>query len=421
MLFGSASRGVPSFGDLSWKRPVVAASDPSQSWTFPVPVLSPTGAASFGQTLTAGANEAITSAPPFAGMTIAVGDRVLVTGSGGVTNSTGIWVVTNAGSGASKWVLTRATDADSAAELPLGAITIAKAFLLSGTVHTNYGIFSLNTAGSGTWSLRPNLLDIVEIVTSLDVGDGAISDPLTVNGGIQMDAAGSITGGKGPIVNVYTANATWNKPAGLHHIVVECVGGGGGGGGAASTSSTQSSSAGGGGGGGYARKIFLESALPSSCTVTRGAGGSAGSAGNNAGGAGGNTTFAGSGITTVQGSAGAGGDGSAAGTGPLRNAGGAGGGASGGNINVVGSDGWMGTVTRGDGGEGDPASMGQGGASGAGMGGASKGPSSSGAGIAGNQYGGGGSGGFNANSQATARAGGAGANGVCIVTEYYAP
>lgn len=419
MLFGSASRGIPSFGDKAFKKPVVAASDTSATWNFPVPVLSPAGAAAPGQTLTAGANEAITSAPPFSGMTINVGDRILVTAAHGVANSQGIWVVTVKGSGAAKWVLTRATDADTSSELVEGALTISKSFLYSGAIYTKYGIFIRDA--SNVWSLRPDLLQIVEIVTSLDVGDGSLSSPLTVDGGIDIGASSAIQGGAGPVVNVYTANGTWNKPSGLHHIVVECIGGGGGGGGTQATAGNESGVGGGGGGGGYAKKTFLAAALPSSCTVTRGAGGGGGSAGNNAGTAGGNTTFAGTGITTVNGNGGGAGNGMAATSGPSRVAAGTGGGASGGDINVIGGDGGVGIVVRGDGGpQGDAGSTGWGGAAGA-FGNQTQGRNSSGNGNAGSQYGGGGSGGFNANSQGSGRSGGAGANGVCIVTEYYAP
>lgn len=214
----------------------------------------------------------------------------------------------------------------------------------------------------------------------------------------------------GPVRRVYTSGTTWNKPAGLSHIEVECLGPGGAGGGAPSTGSGQASTGGGGGAGGYARKLFLAAALPSSCTVTVGTGGSPGSAGNDGGNGSAATTFAGTGITTVSGGAGGGGQAGSATSGNNLSTAGSGGAASGGDINATGGNGIRGVAIA-----GGRGSMPKGADSIWGSGG--QGNSNSNGGAA-SGYGAGGGGGTNGATQ-SANQGGAGADGLCVVTEYY--
>ena len=111
---------------------------------------------------------------------------------------------------------------------------------------------------------------------------GAAANPVWANA-----AAGG--GGGGLIgVQVYSANATWSKPAGLAFVIVEVLGGGGSDGGVALANT---GSAGGGGGGGYSRKKILEASLGATETVTVGAGGAAPAAGDNTGNTGGTSSF----------------------------------------------------------------------------------------------------------------------------------
>src|SRR4051794_1535106 len=65
---------------------------------------------------------------------------------------------------------------------------------------------------------------------------------------------------------IYTGSTTWNKPAGVTHVYVECSGSGGSGGNGA----TGATSGGGGGGGGAAVNsgYFRASDLTSSVSVT---------------------------------------------------------------------------------------------------------------------------------------------------------
>lgn len=201
---------------------------------------------------------------------------------------------------------------------------------------------------------------------------------------------------------VYTANDTWTKPAGLVYVVVEVFGGGGGGGGADTTGAGQASVGAGGGEGGYSKEKILEASLSATETVTVGAGG-AGSAGGN-GATGGTTSFG----AHCQSTGGSGGIKTSATSTNNSAPGGAGGIGSGGDINRGGNPGQLALSTGG---------IGVGGAGG-GAGGAGTSTGTGVDGNAGSAYGGGGSGGLNRASQGTARAGGAGADGVVIVWEY---
>jgi hypothetical protein len=199
------------------------------------------------------------------------------------------------------------------------------------------------------------------------------------------------TGGGGlRSVQVFTADDTWNKPAGITRVVIEVCGGGGGGGGAAASESGS-----GGAGGGYSKKLVDVSAI-SSETVTVGTGGAGGAAGNNNGSAGGTSSLGAHASAT-----GGGGGTSTGGFDP----GGAGGSGSSGDINLDGSAGGHS--------DGGAAVVGVGGNSF--LGGGGLGDVQAAGGVGGDYGGGGGGGG---GGTATARAGGDGADGVVIVWEY---
>lgn len=88
-----------------------------------------------GHTLTANANGALT----VDGVLVANGDRILVKNQV-ATDDNGIYVVTDLGSGGTPFVLTRATDADSDAEVTSGMFT----FVAEGTANADKG-FVLTT------------------------------------------------------------------------------------------------------------------------------------------------------------------------------------------------------------------------------------------------------------------------------------
>jgi hypothetical protein len=84
-----------------------------------------------GNVLTASANGVLAAID---GVTLVVGDRVLVKNEATGANN-GIYTVTSVGSGGTPWTMTRATDADTSAEVTPGMFT----FVEEGTVNTGGG------------------------------------------------------------------------------------------------------------------------------------------------------------------------------------------------------------------------------------------------------------------------------------------
>jgi hypothetical protein len=306
----------------------------------------------------------------------------------------------------------------------------------SGTPDTNS---SIGKAGS-VW----HHLFVENIKSSGDIHfypDGSTSyDVLVSNDGIKPRVDGAMDLGTNterfgtiyadevitasPYTWLYTTNdspATWTKPTNLAYLMVECVGAGGGGGGNASTGSNEGAGAGGGGGGGYSRCFYAAADLPSSCTATVGSGGTGGS-GNNNGSDGGNSTFSGTGITSLVANGGGGGDTGGAGSG---NAWVDGGGTSVGSgpdgaLLALGSPGTNGQRLSITGVSGATGVIGGGvGGASAAFGGSGRQNTSTGAGYSGNAYGGGGAGAISHHSESS-KSGGSGANGLIIVTEFYA-
>lgn len=200
------------------------------------------------------------------------------------------------------------------------------------------------------------------------------------------------TRGTGYIVK--SGTTTWNKPTGLKYIEIEVVGGGGSGDG---LSASEDTAAAGGGGGGYSKKTISATSLGSSEYYLIGGGGPAAGATPDAENDGRITRF-GSHLYATGGLYG------------VTN-GGTGGNGFNGDINV-GGQGGGGSIglTSQDG------TSGFGGSSHLGGGGASK--HSDGNGNSGSSYGGGGSGAYQSGSSGGFN-GGAGADGVIIITEYY--
>lgn len=133
-------------------------------------------------------------------------------------------------------------------------------------------------------------------------------------------------------VQVFTSDGTYTPTSGMVYCMIECTGAGGGGGGTASAAAATLSSGGSGGGGGYSRKLSSASTVGASQTVTIGTGGPGGTAGNNNGTAGGDTSL---GAICI----GKGGSGGSGGNGSSFSAGGAGGVAGTGDFSVPGQTG----------------------------------------------------------------------------------
>jgi hypothetical protein len=244
-----------------------------------------------------------------------------------------------------------------------------------------------------------------------------VLEVLNRNAVLGSGGGGTSTGGTPaavPTRTVYSASATWTKPALARYVEVELVGGGGGAGGSPTSATGQGAAGGGGASGGYGRAIYDAAALPATCAVTVGGAGAGGVAGAD-GSTGGASSFAGAGITSLVGNGGLGGAGGTASGTALITAGGVGGSASGpaGAVAVPGRTGGSSIVRGGlvnTTGLGAPSQLG---------GGGGQHPTVSGDGLAGTGYGAGGSGGYNAGAQATARDGGPGTAGAVIVTVYY--
>ena len=202
---------------------------------------------------------------------------------------------------------------------------------------------------------------------------------------------------------------TYIPIAGMKYCVIESVGGGGGGGGCPNPGAGVITGGGGGGSGAYSRKTVNAGVIGASKTGTVGAGGTAGTAAGGNGGNGGQTTL--TGICTAGG--GFGGDGYSAGT----YQGGAGGDPASGIGDVVaagapGEAAWIGS--------GISASVQSGNGGSSIFGGGGLFPAFSATSTVGNPgraYGGGGSGAYGYGGSVN-RAGGAGAPGVVIITEY---
>lgn len=173
--------------------------------------------------------------------------------------------------------------------------------------------------------------------------------PVIVDAGTALDAAGATAIGKALLtaadaagardaisafgvvrIQKFTASGTYTPDPNLIYAIVEVVGGGGAGG-ATATSTGQLNGGGGGGSGSYARSILSAATIGASQTVTIGAGGAG--ANNADGGSGGDTSFGalcigkgGAGGTrgTASGNVGSGGAGGVAGTGDLTFVGGRG-------------------------------------------------------------------------------------------------
>lgn len=215
-------------------------------------------------------------------------------------------------------------------------------------------------------------------------------------------------GGGMTALRVYTASATWTKPAGLICVVVQVIGAGGGGGGCAATGGGQCSVAKGGGGGGGSIKRIVAASLGATETVTIGAAGAGGSAGNNAGSAGGTSSFGAHASAT--GGAGGGGDTAAAALYLTPGACALGGVGSSGDLNFTGTPGALGmsfSNSYASGGRGGDSCIG---------GGAFQ--SNDIAGANATNYGAGGAGASSTQNVAGGRAGGAGTVGIILVYEY---
>lgn len=242
---------------------------------------------------------------------------------------------------------------------------------------------------SGGANASTTVRGIMEVSTQAEFDAGTA---LGATGASLAITPALIKGSLNPIVRTYLnagSPATWTKPSGLKYVIVEVQAGGGGSNGTTTADEVTS----GGASGGYCKKLIAAASLGATETVTIGAGGAAGAGGGGAGGTGGTSSF-GSHCSAV--------------------GGGGGGTATGGDININGFNGGAGDNS------GTTRITGAGANSLFGIGGYSKlraNTTGNTTGTDGQGYGSG-AGGANCDDGADT-AGGAGAAGIVIVTEYY--
>lgn len=374
-------------------------------------------------------------------------DYVVPTGSitGTAGNVTGTVAVANGGTGL--------TAAPANGQIPIGdgtGYTLATLTAGTGVTITNAaGAVTIAASGGGSGT-----------VTSVGISGPAswsiTGSPVTASGTIAITPTV-------PDVQVFTGSGTWTKPTGATVVEVWCIsGGGGGGGGAVAASGTAAIGGAGANGGPIAWARFAASDVPSTVSVTVGAGGTGGPGGASTGGSGstgasGGQTMFGAYLQTYYGqgalpggagnngnggflsTSGGGGGSSTSGNpgsggtswGPGSGGGGGGGissagtayaGANGGDNRAAqgyypgGAGGAVGSAGSAGPSTSAPASSGLGGTGGGGGGASTSGPG--GAGGAGGSYGGGGGGGGAALVGFAGGTGGNGGPGLCVVNSW---
>lgn len=268
-----------------------------------------------------------------------------------------------------------------------GTETLTNKTLTTPTIGSFTNANHTHQDSSGGGQLNATSVFSTGTVPTARLGSGSASSATFLRGDQTWQA---IAAASSPVVNVYTASATWTKPVNLVYVVVEVQAAGGGSG---SSGAAAGNSSGGGGAGGYSKRLIPAASLGATETVTVGSGGGAGSSGN--GSTGGNSSFgtlatATGGVHSTRGGSG-----------------GAGGTAANGDINISGQTGgnFKTAASNSQGGDGGDSQLGKGGRGSVGA-----------SGVGGVSYGGGGGGSGQGGSE---NDGSAGANGVVIVTEYY--
>lgn len=145
------------------------------------------GTAGVGATLT---NAATQAALEIDGVTLAIGDRVLVKDQSTSDLQNGIYEVTDTGSGSTNWVLTRTTDSDNNpdGEIRKGDFT----FSTEGTANSGYGWVQVDfTSGDvvGTDSINYTVFSAPQSYTGgdgIDITANVISTDLLASGGLKI-------------------------------------------------------------------------------------------------------------------------------------------------------------------------------------------------------------------------------------------
>jgi microcystin-dependent protein len=184
------------------------------------------GASGVGATLT---NNTTQAALEIDGVTVQVADRILVKDQT-ATADNGVYVVTTVGDGSTDWVLTRATDYDTAAEVLPGTLIPVS----SGD--TNGGSIWLETATVTTMGTDPIIFSIyaqpantfVTLATTQTVsGAKTFSNDVTLSGGSFLDLnGGTAIDGFIDDSSFATASATKGATSSSIKAYVDAMGGG---------------------------------------------------------------------------------------------------------------------------------------------------------------------------------------------------
>jgi hypothetical protein len=166
------------------------------------------GTAGVGATLTATSNGAW---PVTDGVTAVLNDRLLLKNQG-TQNRNGIYRISDLGSGSTPWILTRATDADQAAEVTPGMFVFVEegttlgrtGWVLSSTGATTIGTTSLpftQFSGAGTYlngnglSLTGTTFAVVGTTNRIAVGAGGVDIDAAYVGQTSITTLGTIATG----------------------------------------------------------------------------------------------------------------------------------------------------------------------------------------------------------------------------------
>ena len=171
---------------INFHQPVVAATAGNLAGDYN------NGTNGFGATLTGSANGAIGTID---GAAVSVGSRILLKSQTDATQN-GIYTVTNAGSGSTKWIITRAADADNnpAGELATGDFV----FVTSGSTNGSKG-YILSTTGTitiGTTNVNYSQFNASEAITA---GTNITKSGSTVSVADAPTFSGAVTASSGVV------------------------------------------------------------------------------------------------------------------------------------------------------------------------------------------------------------------------------